>query len=157
MNLAIIGYGKMGKMIEQLATAKGHTIGLIIDINNPGDLNAENLKNIDCAIEPHELTFETCKKMSRLEPFGTDNPEPKLLLKNVTIKSIKPVGKSGEHLQLPIQYGDKSVGAIAFRFGKHIDKINPAIPHDIVCNMEINEWNGYRKLQLRVVDLKPSG
>ncbi|MCD6366412.1 MAG: 4-hydroxy-tetrahydrodipicolinate reductase [Bacteroidales bacterium] len=51
MNLAIIGYGKMGKMIEQLATAKGHTIGLIIDINNPGDLNAENLKNIDCAIE----------------------------------------------------------------------------------------------------------
>ncbi len=122
---------------------------------NPDDF--VSTLNIDCAIEPHELTFETCKKMSRLEPFGTDNPEPKLLLKNVTIKSIKPVGKSGEHLQLPIQYGDKSVGAIAFRFGKHIDKINPAIPHDIVCNMEINEWNGYRKLQLRVVDLKPSG
>jgi len=51
MNIAIIGYGKMGKMIEQLAAAKGHTIGLIIDIDNTGDLNAENLKNIDCAIE----------------------------------------------------------------------------------------------------------
>jgi len=51
MNLAIIGYGKMGKMIEQLATKKGHTTGLIIDINNTQDLNAENLKNIDCAIE----------------------------------------------------------------------------------------------------------
>jgi len=51
MNLAIIGYGKMGKMIEQLATKKGHTIGLIIDINNTQDLNARNLKDIDCAIE----------------------------------------------------------------------------------------------------------
>ena len=51
MNIAIIGYGKMGKMIEQLATAKGHTIGLIIDVENTADLNAENLKNIDCAIE----------------------------------------------------------------------------------------------------------
>lgn len=51
MNIAIIGYGKMGKMIEQLAIAKGHSIGLIIDIENQSDLNTENLKSIDCAIE----------------------------------------------------------------------------------------------------------
>lgn len=51
MNLAIIGYGKMGKMIEQLALKNRHTTGLIIDINNTQDLNAGNLKDIDCAIE----------------------------------------------------------------------------------------------------------
>jgi single-stranded-DNA-specific exonuclease len=112
--------------------------------------------NIDCAVEPNELSFETCHKISKLEPFGADNPEPTLLLRNVTIKGIRPVGKQEDHLQFPIQHGDKMVGAIAFRFGKHIDKIDPAIPHDIVCNMEINEWNGYKKLQLRVVDLKPT-
>ncbi len=51
MNIAIIGYGKMGKMIEQLAVKKGHIIDLIIDVDNKQDLNAANLKNIDCAIE----------------------------------------------------------------------------------------------------------
>ncbi|HIE15954.1 MAG TPA: 4-hydroxy-tetrahydrodipicolinate reductase [Bacteroidales bacterium] len=51
MNIAIIGYGKMGKIIEQIAQKKGHSIGLIIDVDNTHELNAKNLKQIDCAIE----------------------------------------------------------------------------------------------------------
>lgn len=51
MNIAIIGYGKMGKIIEKIATERNHRIGLIIDINNVFDLNSEKLKDIDCAIE----------------------------------------------------------------------------------------------------------
>ncbi|WP_227651637.1 hypothetical protein, partial [Klebsiella pneumoniae] len=48
--------GKMGKAIETIAVAKGHTIALKIDIDNAADLNPENVKNIDVAIEftgPH--------------------------------------------------------------------------------------------------------
>lgn len=51
MNVALIGYGKMGKEIEKILTSHGHTIGLIIDVNNPDDLNPEKLKGIDVAIE----------------------------------------------------------------------------------------------------------
>jgi len=51
MNIALIGYGKMGKEIEKIAINRGHKVGLIIDKNNPEELNAENLKDIDVAIE----------------------------------------------------------------------------------------------------------
>jgi len=51
MKIALIGYGKMGKEIEQIAISRGHQIGLIIDQNNQNDLSIENLKNIDVAIE----------------------------------------------------------------------------------------------------------
>ena len=51
MKIAIIGYGKMGKMIEQVAQERGHQVGLIIDINNASDLTPENLKGHDAAIE----------------------------------------------------------------------------------------------------------
>ncbi len=51
MNIAIIGYGKMGKEIEKIALERKHNIKLIIDINNKHDLNTDNLKNIDVAIE----------------------------------------------------------------------------------------------------------
>lgn len=51
MNIAIIGYGKMGKTIEQIAKDRGHNIKLIIDINNQEDFNKENFKDIDVAIE----------------------------------------------------------------------------------------------------------
>ncbi|MCD7963183.1 MAG: 4-hydroxy-tetrahydrodipicolinate reductase [Rikenellaceae bacterium] len=51
MKVALIGYGKMGKEIEKILLSKKHTVELIIDINNPEDLNSENLKNVDIAIE----------------------------------------------------------------------------------------------------------
>jgi 4-hydroxy-tetrahydrodipicolinate reductase len=51
MNIAIIGYGKMGKTIEQLASSKGHEIGLVIDHDTTSELNFQNLQKIDVAIE----------------------------------------------------------------------------------------------------------
>ena len=51
MNIALIGYGKMGKEIEKIAISRGHSIVLTIDINNPQDLTIENLKKADVAIE----------------------------------------------------------------------------------------------------------
>ncbi|MEI6137747.1 MAG: 4-hydroxy-tetrahydrodipicolinate reductase [Mariniphaga sp.] len=51
MKIALIGYGKMGKEIEQVAVSRGHTIVLTIDIDNQEDLNKENLSGADVAIE----------------------------------------------------------------------------------------------------------
>lgn len=51
MRIALIGYGKMGKEIEQIAINRGHEIGLIIDQENQNDLNPDKLKDIDVAIE----------------------------------------------------------------------------------------------------------
>lgn len=51
MKVAIIGYGKMGREIEKILLQRGHEVALIIDQENATDLNAENLKKIDVAIE----------------------------------------------------------------------------------------------------------
>lgn len=51
MNIAIIGYGKMGHEIEAIATERGHKITLAIDMNNSHELNSASLKMVDVAIE----------------------------------------------------------------------------------------------------------
>lgn len=51
MRIALIGYGKMGHAIEEIAIAKGHEIVLKIDAANTSDLNKENLSKADVAIE----------------------------------------------------------------------------------------------------------
>lgn len=51
MNIALIGYGKMGKEIEKIALAQGHTIVLKVGRNNAADLAAANLEKADAAIE----------------------------------------------------------------------------------------------------------
>lgn len=56
MNIALIGYGKMGKIIESIAIARGHSVNLKIDISNTEMFTVENLQKSDVAIEftgPH--------------------------------------------------------------------------------------------------------
>ena len=65
MNIALIGYGKMGKAIEEIALQRGHTIALKIDIDNAHEFTKDNLTNVDVAIEftgPHSA-FENVKKL----------------------------------------------------------------------------------------------
>ena len=51
MKIALIGYGKMGKMIEQIAIARGHEIVSKIDIDNQEEFDSEAFKSADVAIE----------------------------------------------------------------------------------------------------------
>lgn len=51
MKIALIGYGKMGKMIEEIALSRGHEIVSIIDIDNQQDFESEAFASADVAIE----------------------------------------------------------------------------------------------------------
>jgi 4-hydroxy-tetrahydrodipicolinate reductase len=51
MNIALIGYGKMGKAIETIALEREHTISLKITSQNSRDFTAKNLAKVDVAIE----------------------------------------------------------------------------------------------------------
>jgi len=64
MKVALIGYGKMGHEIERILLERGHFVSLIIDIDNADELNAENLKKVDVAIEftTPDTAFSNIKK-----------------------------------------------------------------------------------------------
>ncbi len=51
MKIALIGYGKMGRMIEQIALSRGHEIVAVIDIDNQEDFDSEAFASADVAIE----------------------------------------------------------------------------------------------------------
>jgi 4-hydroxy-tetrahydrodipicolinate reductase len=64
MRIALLGYGKMGKAIEEIALKRGHDIVLKVDENNTGDFTKENMAKADAAIEftsPHSA-YDNIKK-----------------------------------------------------------------------------------------------
>ena len=64
MKIALIGYGKMGKAIEEMALTKGHEIVLKIDVNNANEFTKTNLQKAEVAIEftgPHSA-FDNISK-----------------------------------------------------------------------------------------------
>jgi 4-hydroxy-tetrahydrodipicolinate reductase len=67
LNIALIGYGKMGKAIEAIVLQRGHRVVLTIDINNVQDFTEVNLKKADVAIEftsPHSAFDNVMKCLS---------------------------------------------------------------------------------------------
>lgn len=64
MKIALIGYGKMGKAIEEIALQRGHRVALTIDQPNLHEFTKENMSKADVAIEftgPHSA-YENVKK-----------------------------------------------------------------------------------------------
>jgi len=51
MKIALVGYGKMGHIIEEIAVQRGHTIVSTIDVNNPDGFNTDAFRSADVAIE----------------------------------------------------------------------------------------------------------
>ena len=64
MKIALIGYGKMGHMIEEIAVERGHEVILRINIDNTEDFTPENVATADVAIEftGPDSAFENIKK-----------------------------------------------------------------------------------------------
>jgi len=64
MNIALIGYGRMGHEIESIAVGRGHIISQKIDKDNSDELNGTNLRGIDVAIEfsTPDTAFESVSK-----------------------------------------------------------------------------------------------
>lgn len=67
MKIALIGYGKMGHMIEEIAKQRGHDIVLKIDVSNQQDFTGESIAKADVAIEftGPDSAFENVMKCLR--------------------------------------------------------------------------------------------
>jgi 4-hydroxy-tetrahydrodipicolinate reductase len=116
MKIALLGYGKMGKIIEKIATDRKHEIVLKIDFDNLHQLTAENLKQADVAIEfttPSSVlsNINVCFEAGVPVVVGTTGWYDKL-------KEIKQQCEAGDHTLL---YATNfSVGVNIFF---HINKI----------------------------------
>jgi 4-hydroxy-tetrahydrodipicolinate reductase len=66
MKIALIGYGKMGKAIEQITLERNHTVALKVDIDTIASFTTESLQQCDVAIEftgPHSAADNILKCM----------------------------------------------------------------------------------------------
>lgn len=71
MKIALIGYGKMGHMIEKAARERGHEISVIIDKDNEADIDSKPFRKADVAIE---FTTPDTAVPNILKCFSADVP-----------------------------------------------------------------------------------
>lgn len=116
--------------------------------------------NVDAELSLNEMNWQTYDDIQRFAPFGKGNTEPKILAKGMEITEIRMVGNGNKHLKLGLTMFDsgqkiaKNFKAIAFGFGERNNHFKTGDLVDVVFEFIVNEWNGNRELELKVVDLK---
>jgi single-stranded-DNA-specific exonuclease len=109
---------------------------------------------IDAEVQFSQLNEVLYEALCALEPCGHDHPTPILCSRRLRVVDKRLVGKDNAHLKLRLSDGDQALDAIAFRLGE----LNGDLPAyvDVAYQLDLNEWNGSRRLQLRVQDVHES-
>lgn len=108
---------------------------------------------IDAIIDIKDITVEFIKEIERLAPYGTDNPSPTFMLKDVFIHEMRKVGTEENHLKISFTENNCILDSVGFQKGYLYEELTPIAKVSAVGKLAINQWNGYQKPQLFLEDL----
>jgi hypothetical protein len=96
----------------------------------------------DAVVTSEELNPDTAMALAALEPFGSGNPRPRLLVVDATLEDAAPT-RNGLHLRCRLRSGGVRIGAIGFGMGKRTDIVeSEAMPRPVGAQLRVDEWQG---------------
>ena len=114
--------------------------------------------NIEAEIRLSDINWQLLDELDKFEPFGEANERPLFSAKKLIIEQAQTVGADGKHLKVQVsQEGSPNIHKlIGFSFGDWCAKLSAGEEIDIIFELGVNEWNGNREIQLKIVDLRKS-
>jgi len=102
-----------------------------------------------------EINLELAEEINKLAPFGQGNQEPKLSALGVILENISFVGSDNQHVKLSFsQENSQNVSAIFFNGYNVCKDMLVGQVFDLAFYIDINEFNGHREVQLKIIDIK---
>lgn len=105
---------------------------------------------IDTEINLDDVNWELEEFLEKFAPFGEGNQNPLFLIRNLKIENLQWVGQNSQHLKM-VANGRKF---IIFCANGKCDNLHLGDKIDVVVEIGVNEWNGTKEIQLKVVDFK---
>ncbi|MFC1663306.1 single-stranded-DNA-specific exonuclease RecJ [Patescibacteria group bacterium] len=110
---------------------------------------------IDAQIDLEEVDWRLVEALGKLEPYGQGNDKPLFVAKDLEIIDIKTVGADDKHLKLTVKHNNhETFKTIGFTFGDWSRRVRIGELIDLVFEIGVNEWNGNREIELKIMDIK---
>jgi len=111
---------------------------------------------LDAEVPLAALTPGLVKALTQLEPYGSGNPEPLFLAGNLQIAGEpRKVGGGERHLTFRVRQEGRDIRAIAFGMADRADDLMSAAGRCCLAfTPRINEWNGFRSVEVEVRDFQ---
>jgi len=110
---------------------------------------------IDAEIYFKDITWPFYNILCQMEPFGPDNLRPVFITKHVSDSGYSKIVKE-QHIRFSLRQDNITFTGIGFGMAEKFNLLQGKQPVDIVFKIDVNEWNGEKSLQLRVIDLRSS-
>lgn len=113
---------------------------------------------IDAEAPLGQLSLEVVGQMHTLAPFGAGNPRPVLYCGDVELdEPARRMGSGERHLTVKLRQGSKVLRGVAFGAGDWCDELNSVEgPIEIAYRPVINDFRGFRKVEVHLVDWRPA-
>ena len=141
LSLAKINWLKFVKKIQYLVKKKLTKKDLVV-----------NLK-LEAKIKASDINWELVEQLEKFAPFGEANSTPRFCITGLKIKNLKTVGNSNKHLKLNLfdPVSEEDFDAIGFGLGGAKIKVGDKVK--IAGELEFNEWNARKKIQIKIIDI----
>lgn len=110
---------------------------------------------IDAAVSFTELTLPFYNILIQMEPFGPENMRPVFVAQRVMDTGFSKIVKE-QHIRFVVKQHGITFTGIGFNMAHKFPQLQLRHPVDIVFTLDMNEWNGEKNLQLKVIDFKLS-
>jgi single-stranded-DNA-specific exonuclease len=110
---------------------------------------------INAEINFKEINLAFYNIIAQMEPFGPENMRPVFITKKVYNTGFSKIVKEN-HIKFSLQQGAVTVNGIAFGMAKKFPILEMNRPIDVAYTLDLNEWNGTKSVQLKVVDIRLS-
>jgi len=110
---------------------------------------------IDATLNFSEINQTFFNIISQMEPFGPENMRPVFVAKNVINSGYSKLLKD-QHMKFEVKQNGVAISGIGFNMPEKAGLVFSGQPFDIVFTLDENEFNGNTRLQMMVMDCKPS-
>jgi single-stranded-DNA-specific exonuclease len=112
---------------------------------------------IDAEVPLAALTRGLLAALDQLEPYGSGNSRPVFLAGGLEVQGTpRRIGGGERHLTFRVHQQETAMRAVAFGMGERLEELMSAGGRCcLVFTPRLNEWQGYRSVELEVVDFQP--
>ena len=121
------------------------------------EIQAGKVVHISDVLALSDISVEFVEQLNLLRPFGTDNVEPLVEIRDVTLQKMRTIGANQEHLKADFSDGKQVLQTIAFKKGEWATNLPIDAQVSIIGRLSINEWKNLKSPQLQVEDMRSVG
>ncbi len=112
---------------------------------------------IDAVVEAKEINWDLVDQCEKLQPYGEGHRKPIFAVYDLTLQDCLLMGKTKKHIRITFRSPDGGMlKCVGFSMADRFEDLQKPARYDVAFELGVNEWNGRRDIQCKLVDIRAS-